>query len=176
VTRLGEVLLRAGEHDEARAETRRAWDGLRRVLGDAHPSTISVGSQLGSVLAAREWPAADRALAAELVRSLRDASDDPGLGAAELNDVATLLLSVRPPDLADPRAAHRLAARACEMERAAGGGDLWKYLDTLAAAQHARGAAQDAVATQEEALRLAPADHPRRAEIEDNLRRYRSGA
>ena len=77
----------------------------------------------------------------------------------------------------DPEAGHHLAVRACDLERKQGGKNLWMYLDTLAAAQHAIGSHSDAVATQKEALTLLPGDEGReRAGMETRLREYEAAA
>jgi hypothetical protein len=62
--------------------------------------------------------------------------------------------------------------RACAAEEAAGGGNLWQYLDTLALAQHQTGDTAAAVETQKRALSLMPADHAERAEMEKRLADY----
>ena len=48
------------------------------------------------------------------------------------------------------------AERACTAEEAAGGGQLWSYLDTLALARHATGDVAAAVETQRRAISLMP--------------------
>ncbi len=50
------------------------------------------------------------------------------------------------------------ASRSRKIEEAAGGGNLWMYLDTLALAQHRTGDTSTAIATQKRAISLLPAD------------------
>ena len=72
---------------------------------------------------------------------------------------------------------HFLDAEPSDLERAAGATELWKYLDTLALAQHAAGSPHSAVASQEEALRLLPPEGASEREgMEERLDRYREAA
>ncbi len=67
-----------------------------------------------------------------------------------------------------------LAERACAAEEAAGGGNLWVYLDTLALAQHRTGDTAAAITTQKRAITLIPegVNDATREELETSLRTY----
>ena len=59
------------------------------------------------------------------------------------------------------------------MERAAGGSNLWMFLDTLASAQHLKGRSAEALNSQREALRLLPPKGEQfRGEMEERIRLY----
>jgi tetratricopeptide (TPR) repeat protein len=175
---LGFVRARAGDAAGAEEAWTEAWEGLRGARGDAHPTTMTVAGQLITMLHAQGWPESALPLGARLVASLRAvASAERDLAARDLNRIAWTLVAEAPPALRDPATALGLARRACDRERASGGGALWMYLDTLAAAQHATGAHAAAAATQRECLQRMPDPGASvRAELEERLREYEAAA
>jgi hypothetical protein len=134
-----------------------AWDRSRRVLGVAHPTTLSTGMSALSRYEDEGWPESGAADVEQLVGTLRLVATRSGATASELNACAWMLLTVRPERLNDPTLALDAATRACALERRAGGQDLWEYLDTLALAYARTVAPRDAVRTQREALDTMPA-------------------
>ena len=98
------------------------------------------------------------------------------LGSTHLDEGAWTLLTNDIEELRDPARALGFARRACTLEEAAGGKELWSYLDTLALAQHRSGDTGAAVQTQRRAISLIPKengdpDMPKRlAEYEAALR------
>jgi hypothetical protein len=138
---------------------------------------LVAATQVGTILEDQGWPQGSSVTARRVLESVRSAADRSELAAGELNMAAWLLLSAKPESLRDAELARQLASNACDLERAAGGAELWKYLDTLALAQHATGSPQSAVASQEEALRLLPPEGASEREgIEKRLGRYREAA
>ncbi len=70
----------------------------------------------------------------------------------------------------DPSRALPLAERACSLEEAAGGPNLWQFLDTLVLAQHMTGDTAAAIENQRRAIELAPEDQ--REELKATLAKY----
>ena len=95
-----------------------------------------------------------------LIRQLVDretaAADRPNADADTLNAAAMTLLTIGVEEVRDPARALGYAIRACALEEAAGGEDLWPCLDILAAAQHMTGDSAAAVETQKRVIELAP--------------------
>jgi tetratricopeptide (TPR) repeat protein len=93
-----------------------------------------------------------------------------------LNEYARDLLTIEARDLRDPRAALPLAERACALAEERGTYGRWKYLDTLALAQHMTGDTAKAIETQKRALGLIPPEyHQQRKEMEERLAEYEAG-
>jgi tetratricopeptide (TPR) repeat protein len=92
----------------------------------------------------------------ELVQLQSAGLEKPDAGAPALNDAAWTLLTNDMEELRDPAKALGYSRRACALEEAAGGKDLWQYLDTLALAQHRTGDTAAAVQTQRRAISLMP--------------------
>ena len=127
----------------------------RRVLGTAHPDTLAAMEGLIDTEVAQGDEATARPLLAELIRLRRHAADAKGASPKELDDCATLLLTCRPAELRDPRAALAYAERA----RAITGDADPGVLDTLAAARFATGDAAGAATAEQQALAsLRPSD------------------
>jgi tetratricopeptide (TPR) repeat protein len=153
---LGRLLDATGRHEEARALLEPGFEEMRSFLGRRDPNV-----QLATVGLAEAYAHLGRRdEALELLRDLRDFEQTrtrpPETDAPALLRAATLLLMPDFEELQDPDRALRLAQRACERDEAAGGTILWRCLDTLAAAQHLRGDADDAAETQRRALALMP--------------------
>ena len=71
------------------------------------------------------------------------------------------------------------ATRACDIERRAGGRELWQYLDTLALAYARTGSPRNAVEAQREAIRAVPNTPEARRylpEMEARLAEYEQAA
>lgn len=170
---LGMILRDAGKFEDAERALLDAWTGMRTALGEAHPTTLRVLSFAVDLLEQQGWPerSADAAHAInQAARMIAEMSDVP---ANELNSIAYHMMRIEPAQLRDHALAHDLAKRACETERASGGRDLWMFLDTLATAQHALGLNAEALASQQEAIRLVPASGERyRQEMEDRAQVY----
>lgn len=91
-----------------------------------------------------------------------------------LNGVANALLTPEYEQLGDPDKALVYARRACILEEGSGGNALWKYLDTLALAQHRTGDTAKAIETQRRAIWLIPESEgvATQEEFAANLRTY----
>lgn len=100
--------------------------------------------------------------------------ESPDADARTLNNAAWSLMDHSCGDLHDPNRALPLAERACSKEEAAGGEQLWNYLDTLALAQHMSGDTQKALDTQKRAVSLIPvsANENAREDLLTNLKKY----
>jgi hypothetical protein len=174
---LGFILSRSGEPAAAEAAWSSAWDGLRVSLGDDHPTTVKVACALIGTLHAQGWPARAHETLASVFETAPRLVHHAELPAMDSNNFAWYLLNAEPARLRDPETALALASRACELERSGGGSQLWMFLDTLAAAQHATGSSDAASATQREALRLLPETHAgERAGMEQRQREYEHAA
>ncbi len=174
---LGEFIRESGDAARAEPISLAAWEGMRAALGDAHPTTIQVASMLMETIEAQGWPAGSHDTVVRVIDFARAAATQADIPAASLDHLAWMLSNVEPRVLRDHVSALALALRACKLERAAGGSDLWKYLGTLAAIQYQTGAHATAAASLREALRLAPpAAQDDRAELEIRLRGYEQAA
>ena len=110
----------------------------------------------------------------ELGLSGVDAARNPRI----LNNAAWLLLEHYYEELRDPQRALPLAQRACDIARRHNDDNLWRWLDTLALAQHLTGDNLAAIHTQKEALQRLPEDArpEERRELKEALERYESAA
>jgi serine/threonine protein kinase/tetratricopeptide (TPR) repeat protein len=156
ITNLGYLYNLMGRHDDAAEMYETSLPIKRRVLGMQHPWT---GKALSGLIAAYE--ALDRRddalpLMRELLNLQTTKATAPDANARALNNAAWTLLSYDIDELQDPERARSLAERACALETADGGENLWKYLDTLALAQHMTGDTATAVETQKRAISLMP--------------------
>ncbi len=174
---LGYILAQRGDAAGAEDAWAEAWEGMRASLGDDHPTTVKIAIALTGAHGAQGWPSRGRPTVARIFESAAALAQRTDIQAFELNILAWNLLTVEPAELRDPATALALASKACEKERADGARELWQYLDTLAAAQHATGSHADALDTQREALRLLPATRVQeRARFEERLREYEKAA
>jgi tetratricopeptide (TPR) repeat protein len=110
----------------------------------------------------------------ELIKLDLAVVDKPESDASTLNNAAWGLLMHSFEELRDPERALTFAERACSKEQASGGGNLWKFLDTLALAQHRTGDTAKAIETAKRAISLIPdgANEATITEIKTNLRTY----
>lgn len=162
---------------DAEPEFAAAWDSARRVLGDDHQDTREIALNFMGLYESLGWPERSRKPAADLMPVLKRAAMDPSASANDLNSFAWYLLTVEPAEFRDAAAALNGAIRAVEKDRAAGGHELWQYLDTLALAQARTGNAAAAAKNQREALSLLSAANERyRGEMELRLREYEAAA
>ena len=170
---LGVILTSKKMHGEAEVELSRAWSGMRDTLGDGHPTTLRVLNLLASNLEEQGWPARSRPVIDQIIQSARTLAEQAEIPPGELNDLAHTLLFMRPIEQRDVKTALALTTRACEIERARNGRDLWRYLDTLAVAQHACGDSSAALATQRECIKLIPpSGESFRGELEQRAKEY----
>jgi tetratricopeptide (TPR) repeat protein len=114
-------------------------------------------------------------VARQRLETLRRLLERGGETPKVLNAYARDLLTIDTPDLRDPAAALPLAERACALAEERGTYGRWKYLDTLALAQHQTGDTAKAIETQRRALGLLPPDyHQQRKEFEQSLAEYQA--
>jgi tetratricopeptide (TPR) repeat protein/tRNA A-37 threonylcarbamoyl transferase component Bud32 len=143
-----------------------------RVTGFAHRDTDRVRRNLIELYQAQGRVDDMRPLVSDMLETARLAAERDDALAVELNDYAWQLLTVEPVDLRDPARALDVAQRACAMEEASGGPELWNYLDTLALAWHSSGDTAQAAATERRALGILAGDRPERTGIERQLAEY----
>ncbi|HZW11315.1 MAG TPA: serine/threonine-protein kinase [Phycisphaerales bacterium] len=174
---LGLTLRRLERTDEAEQLYTRAVEAGRGSLGESHPITLEGAQNLIGLYEALGWPERAFPVVERTLGILRGVADNPHASARQLNDCAWLLLTAEPESARDPGAALALALRACEVERRAGGGDLWMYLDSLALAHHLCRNAAGAVAAQREAIALLPPEgEAYRGEMSARLAEYEAAA
>ena len=112
-------------------------------------------------------------MARQRLETLRRLMERGGETLKVLNEYARDLLTIEARDLRDPAAALPLAERACALAEERGTYGRWKYLDTLALAQHRTGDTAKAIETQKRALGLIPPEyHQQRKEMEERLAEY----
>lgn len=169
---LAEFLALGGDLDEAIRQATDVWTRSRRALGEVHPWSVLAANKVIAILEAAGWPASAESTLSGVVSHLRAAAES-GLSAGDTNDIAMALVTVKPERLRDPVTASNLAAKAIELDRADGGTNLWRFLDTLALCQFHAGQPSLAAATQREAIRLIPQEGaPHRKEMQESLARY----
>ncbi|MFG0285642.1 MAG: tetratricopeptide repeat protein, partial [Phycisphaerales bacterium JB039] len=145
-----------GRTDEALPLLERTLPTLRRVLGTRNHMTAMATEELAE--AYDELGRHDDALPLwrELLGVETTVAESRDASAATLDKIASYLLEHRAEELRDPHRALGYAERACAMEEAAKGAELWTYLDTLALAQRATGDIAAAIETQRRAIALMP--------------------
>jgi Flp pilus assembly protein TadD len=158
--RKGFDLLQARKHAEAIA----AFDAIIA----ANPEGASV--RFGRAIALERIGRFTDAIK-DLEKLLADSPDDPVL----LNNLASILATAPDDNLRDGRRAIELADRAvAEMrKRPLRALEVFQTLDTLASAHAEAGDFDKAIATQQEAIRLAP--EQQRAELKERLELYKGG-
>ncbi len=155
-TDLGNLYNVMERYEEAAAMLERSLPIMRRVLGVDHPWTAVAMSGLATAYEHLGRHAEALPLRRELLELQTAKADSPDADAATLNGAAWILLTHDTEELRDPQRALGYAERACALEEAANGANLWMYLDTLALAQHATGDNAAAVVTQKRAIALMP--------------------
>ncbi|MBX3358528.1 MAG: serine/threonine protein kinase [Phycisphaeraceae bacterium] len=174
---LGLALWRLSRVDESARVYEQAWDAAAKSLGETHEDTLTVALNLMSAYETQGWPASTAARSARLVAALKAVIKRPDATPAQFNSCAWILLTVQPESLRDPAAALHASKRACDGERAAGGPDLWQYLDTRALAQSRTGDHAGAATTQREAISLIPEQgEAYRAEMQERLEQFEAAA
>jgi tetratricopeptide (TPR) repeat protein/tRNA A-37 threonylcarbamoyl transferase component Bud32 len=172
ISSLGILCNSMERYEDAAAMFETSLPILRRVRGMQHPETWD--SMRGLAKAYLQLGRRNDAL--PLVRELftlqTAAAEAPDADANTLNEVAWTLLTYDIEELRDPTRALAYSQRACDSEEAAGGGNLWKWLDTLALARQRIGDTAAAVETQRRALSLMAPDHADRADYEKRLAEY----
>lgn len=177
VANLGVILTGKNQFADAEAALTRAWTGMRVAMGDGHPTTLRMLNLLATTLEQQNWPERSRPVIEQIQQSARALLEKSDIPPGDLNDVAYTLLHIQPQAIRDAKTALLLAQKACQTERSLGGRDLWRFLDTLASAQHANGDFAAALATQRECIRLIlPSGEQYRAELEERAREYESAA
>jgi tetratricopeptide (TPR) repeat protein len=170
---LGYISWKSGKLREAAEAWTSAWEGLSVSLGEEHPTTAQVACSLLECLRDEGWPSSSRATVEKVFRSAPAFVRSADVLPRERNRLAWILLTAEPADLRDPATALVLATAACQAERVSKGPNLCTFLDTLAAAQHATGDSDSALATQQEALPLVPPNQEQlRSRMEGRLRLY----
>ncbi len=171
ITNLGLLYNGLDRYEEAALMFETSLAIKRRVLGLEHPWTgfameglatayLHLHRREEAVPLYREWLGLQTAVA-----------DAPDADADTLDSAAWTLLIFEIEQVRDPTRALAYATRACTLEQAAGGPNLWTYLDTLALAQHLTGDTATAIETQQRALSLAP-EGQELAEYEQRLDEY----
>ena len=158
ITNLGLLYNAMERFEDAAAQFEISLPIKRRVLGMQHPWT---GFALnGLITAYLKLGRTEDALPLqrEQLEQKYAAAQAADASTRDLNNFAWDLLTQKTEGLRDPARALALAQRACAREEAEGGDQLWLYLDTLALAQHETGATATALATQQRALALMPAN------------------
>lgn len=155
-TNLGFLYIQMERFEDAATMFETSLPIKRRVLGRGHPWTGYAMQGLAG--AYMQLDRLDEALPLwrELMELQTAAAENPDADAGTLNQMAWILLTHEIEELQDPARALGYAKRACRIQEATGASDLWKYLDTLALAQHHNGDTAAAVATQKRAIDLMP--------------------
>ncbi|HSR52146.1 MAG TPA: serine/threonine-protein kinase [Acidobacteriota bacterium] len=154
-------------------------DMVMAPLGKSlHPVRVQVLVYVLTLYESQGWPEQIRPLLPHLGESIRRVAEDPDTTALQLNNAAWFLLHLPDPQLRSPQLALSAANRSCQLEREQGGPDLWRFLDTLALAQHENGDSRSAARTQQEAIQQMPqsAKEQYLPELEKHLRRYQEAA
>ncbi|MCA8982095.1 MAG: tetratricopeptide repeat protein [Planctomycetes bacterium] len=155
-TNLGNLYLEMGRYQEAAEMFEVSLPIKRRVLGEDHPWTgFALQGLMRAYLSLGRFDEA-LPLQREVLERAFTEQEGEDADAAALNEFAWLLLNADFERLRDPERALEFASRACALEEAREGLQLWMFLDTLASAQHATGDTTAAVATQKRALELMP--------------------
>ncbi|HMN42337.1 MAG TPA: serine/threonine-protein kinase [Phycisphaerales bacterium] len=155
-TDLGLLYNSMGRYQDARRLLEASVAAKRRVLGMQDPFTVIAIQGLAATYEKLDRHADALTLHRELLGLQVAAAEKPDANAPMLNKVAWSLLTHKVEEVRDPARALVLAQRACEAESAAGGGNLWTYLDTLALAQHRTGDTAKAIQTEKRAISLIP--------------------
>ncbi|MEZ6235177.1 MAG: tetratricopeptide repeat protein [Phycisphaerales bacterium] len=171
ITNLGNLYNSMGRYEDAAGMFEQSLPIKRRVLGMQHPYTAI--AMRGLATAYDHLDRHDEALPlwSELLNLQLARAESPEADASTLNAAAWTLLTHDIEQLRDPRRALAYAERACAMEEAADGANLWACLDTLALAQHATGDTAAAIATQRRAIALMPTPDADQ-EMHDRLAEY----
>ena len=156
ITNLGLLYNLMGRYDEAVEMFTTSLPIKRRVLGPEHPWT-GIAMQ-GLATAYDHLDRHDDALPLwrELLELQTARAGSPDADAMTLNGAAWTLLTHGIEELREPERALGYAERACALEEAANGANLWAYLDTLALAQHLTSDTASAVQTQQRAIARMP--------------------
>jgi tetratricopeptide (TPR) repeat protein len=170
MTNLGNLYIRTNRYADAARMLEMSLSTKRRVLPERHPWTRFAMNGLATAYEHLERREDAMPLARELLELDLAAADDPDASAYTLNQVAWTLLTHGYEELRDPVAALGYAERARALEEAAGGSNLWMYLDTLARAKHMTGDTAAAIETQKRAIELVPEDE--REELNATLAKY----
>ena len=150
---LGLLLEDRGSVDEAETNYRMAYELYRRVLGADHPRILIPLNDLLRVLRGQKKTETVGQLIAERIAYLRRVATRPGATALALHAYAWELLNCEVAGQQDPAAALRAARRAAELSRYQ---DV-NILETLAWAFQRTGDLEQAIATQQRAIKLARA-------------------
>ena len=158
LAKLGTALVRAGEFERAMARFSEALR-IRPDLAEAHNSLGGILQRQGRL---------DEAIF-HLRQAMRIRSD----WIVPMNNLAWILATRGEPGSRDPGEAVKLAERVCEL----GGHERPDLLDTLAVAYAAAGRFPEAIATAEQAVRLASSSGQERLalEIRKHLRLFMEG-
>ncbi len=139
-----------------------------------HPVVLYSLTNLALVYGEGGWAEAPAWLAGKVVELIRLAGEG-GLPTGQRNGFAMLLATMEPVSARDTGLAVALAEGVCEEAGASGDPFLYGYLDTLAVALESAGRLPEALAAQERAVSLCPAeDQAAMGELRSRLDRLRA--
>jgi len=156
ITDLGRLYNRMKRYDDARLQFESCLPVMRQRIGEQHQFTRYALDGLSRAHAGLGNLADAYRFHGELDRVELELAEKPGTPPNELNTQAWHLLTCGYLVSRDPARALSLAERACALEEAGAGANLWVYLDTLALAQHMTGDTATAIETQKRAIELMP--------------------
>jgi eukaryotic-like serine/threonine-protein kinase len=174
LTNLGLLYNSMERHEDAAAMFETSLPIKRRVLGMQHPWTGYAMQGLAEAYEALGRRDEALPLRRELLELRTASAEKSDADANTLNTAAWMLLTHDIEDLRDPARALEYALRASQAEEAAGGGNLWMYLDTLALTHHRTGDNAAAIKTQKRAISLIPEGvaESTRIKMEQRLREF----
>ncbi len=166
---LAQLYKNHGRYDDAERLFLETLAKKRRTLGEAHRSTLGTVSALAGLYQDQGRLDEARPYAMELISIRKRIAERQDASARDLNAYAWLLLTCKPSDLRDPKAALTVAVRVNEMT----GHESSAYLDTLSLAYHMTGDTAKAVENQKLAIVLLPeGESDLRASLETALAKF----
>ncbi len=171
---LGALYNAMHRYDEARRLYESSVPIYRRAMGTRHPWTGDAMRDLARAYVGLGRRADALALHRDLLELQLAAAGEPAATADAWNSAAWTLLTHDFEELRDAARALPLAERACAEEEGVGGGNLWRYFDTLALAHYRTGDTPKAIESQKRAIALIPEGTPETtvAESTASLRIY----
>jgi tetratricopeptide (TPR) repeat protein len=155
-----------GQYDNAEPLLSTVLETVRRSLGPDSPETVALIELLANLHNRQGRFDEARPYMAELISIRKRAAQRQGATAGALNEYASLLLTCKPDDLRDPKAALSIALTANELTDH----DNPSYLDTLSLAYDLTGDTAKAIENQNKAMSVR-----RRAKAQ-SIRNYKRDA